>query len=911
LKAFEADFAKTQHLQSRRTLIDELKNAAEQSSKRNQVLSLSSDRESLVIDRPPPVSGSSLTIEAWVRTTGRGVVVIERGADPYGCSLVINWDGIPCFLVRSSHTALTVIPGESPIDDGRFHHLAGVLSVEERKAFLVVDGVKAAEQDCRAIRDEPAESLSIGGPGAGSVWGHAVSGPLQGSLDELRIWKAARTVEDLRADRLRRLSGGEKGLVAYWNFDESARDLTLGRNHLELETNGELIPVPWGDLLPPLLPNAEQAGEGSESEVVKAAARIFKGKVEALEDGQIALTYGFDEVEEGLDWLPEPGIAFHIKGGQLQSVPTRSRGHLWHQGHFIGDVALEFRGKGEEGLYCVLKGNGAVKRAPGYSLGLDARRREASIWRFGYRSPLAQVTHSVDLSQFVVLRAAAEGPRLILSANDTVLAEPSSTDLLVGGNGRIALYTTRAQITWDEVRIVGRLDPRWLRGEIRSWRHEVPEGDYALRFDGQESRLNVPPLPEFSSGSFTWEAWFNLGERRNVGLFSFGRHNESAWLAIGDGGQLVFRAGDPERRPLQWETQPGLIPWNEWVHLAVVHDGKELRLYINGKGGRRGKWQREGAEGESEFFFGGAPRGSSMSGMMDEIRLSRIARYTQNFRPQRTFEPDENTIALYHLNEGQGDLPLDSARGTLGARTRGTEWVLAETGQNVRDSLLWEAAKSGDPNVMFGLEFDGVDDSVDFRDSSKLDLRSALTVEAWVNVNYFNHQGAIIDKGNVSSHSFELATDGEGQIYFATSDANGRYYVASRPLHRDQIYHVAATFEKGRARIFIDGELHEEKTWPMKALPASRGAPFTLGKAPRQEYSGHFKGRIYQVRISAVARYQRKFDPEKDLTRDRKTVVLLPMDEGKGFQLKDSVPAGRSSYSGVITGATWVPDQWE
>ena len=911
LEAFEADFAKTQHLQSRRAPIDELRNAAEQASKRNQVLSLSSDRENLIVDRSPAASDSSLTVEAWVRTTKRGVVIVERGADLYGYSLVINWDGIPCFLVRSSGHALTVVPGADPVDDGRFHHLAGVLSVEESRAFLVVDGVKAGELNCRAIQGEPVEPLSIGGPGDAGVWGRALEGSLQGSLDELRIWKVARTVEELRAGRLRRLPDGVEGLVAYWNFDESSRDLTPGRNHLRLESNGELILVPWEDLLPPLLSDAEETEEDGESEALKAAARLFKGKAQARKDGRVAITYGFDRVEEGLDWVPEHGAAFHVKGGQLHSVPSGFRGHLWHRAHFIGDVALEFKGKSADGLYCVLKGNGSVKRAPGYSLGLSAKRREANIWRFGYRSPVAEGMHNVDLSQFVALRAATEGSRLTLSANDTVLVEGDSPDLLVGGNGRIALYSTREPTVWDEVCVVGRLDRRWLRDELRSWKLEVPEGDYALRFDGEESRLTVPPLPEPSSGSFTWEAWLNLVERRNVGLFSFGRHSEAAWLAIGDGGQLLFRAGDPERRPLQWDTPPGLIPWNEWVHLAVVHDGQELRLYVNGKGVQRGKWQRNGGGRGGEFFFGGAPGGNYMSGMLDEIRLSRIARYTRNFRPQRTFEPDENTVALYHLNGGQGDWPLDSAQGTLGAMTRGTEWALADTGQSVKEALLWKAAKNGDPDVMFGLEFDGADDSVDFRDSPKLNLRGALTVEAWIKVDHFRYHGAIIDKGNDSSHSFTLANDGEGQLYFMSSDANGRHYVASRPLHRDQIYHVAATFEKGRARIFINGELHEEKLWPMKALPASRGAPFTLGKAPRQEYSGHFSGRIYQVRISAAARYQQKFDPEKELTRDRKTVLLLPMAEGKGFQLKDSVPAGRSSYSGVITGATWVPDQWE
>jgi hypothetical protein len=52
----------------------------------------------------------------------------------------------------------------------------------------------------------------------------------------------------------------------------------------------------------------------------------------------------------------------------------------------------------------------------------------------------------------------------------------------------------------------------------------------------------------------------------------------------------------------------------------------------------------------------------SYSGWVDEIRLSNILRYTSNFtRPTQPFAPDANTVALYHFDEGTGDVITDTS----------------------------------------------------------------------------------------------------------------------------------------------------------------------------------------------------------------------------------------------------------
>ncbi|MGH7594862.1 MAG: LamG-like jellyroll fold domain-containing protein [bacterium] len=63
-----------------------------------------------------------------------------------------------------------------------------------------------------------------------------------GRLDEVRIWKRARTTQEIQTDMNRRLSGNETDLVGYWHFEAGAKDYSRSRNDGTL--HGELTPAP-------------------------------------------------------------------------------------------------------------------------------------------------------------------------------------------------------------------------------------------------------------------------------------------------------------------------------------------------------------------------------------------------------------------------------------------------------------------------------------------------------------------------------------------------------------------------------------------------------------------------------------------------------------------------------------------
>ena len=63
------------------------------------------------------------------------------------------------------------------------------------------------------------------------------------------------------------------------------------------------------------------------------------------------------------------------------------------------------------------------------------------------------------------------------------------------------------------------------------------------------------------------------------------------------------------------------------------------------------------------------------AGTIDELRISKVARYTNDFTPQSRFEPDADTMALYHFDEGTGDILADSSGNGHHGKIVNAKWV--------------------------------------------------------------------------------------------------------------------------------------------------------------------------------------------------------------------------------------------
>jgi hypothetical protein len=222
----------------------------------------------------------------------------------------------------------------------------------------------------------------------------------------------------------------------------------------------------------------------------------------------------------------------------------------------------------------------------------------------------------------------------------------------------------------EEFALKATFEPKQLAAVIPP----VPPGDFALRFNNVPDLVTVPTLALDISSPFTMEGYFKQTE-------------------FGAGGQHMLR----------WPVHAGLkstvLTANRWnfqlpkagkgfaiagntpvilditIHVAAVSDTKHVRLYVNGALVAK-KDIREDKPAISKKQ--GLQIGHEFNGVIDEVRISKVARYDKDFTPAKRFEPDADTLALYHFDEGQGDVLKDSSGHGHHGKIVGAKWVRAD-----------------------------------------------------------------------------------------------------------------------------------------------------------------------------------------------------------------------------------------
>lgn len=120
----------------------------------------------------------------------------------------------------------------------------------------------------------------------------------------------------------------------------------------------------------------------------------------------------------------------------------------------------------------------------------------------------------------------------------------------------------------------------------------------------------------------------------------------------------------------------------EWMHLAFVREGSTLRIFVNGALAAEGGALTYTGPTPTEFHLGlfvNPVSGNEWGKFaVDEVRVSSVARYSGSFVPAVAFEPDINTLGLWHFDEPGGGVAVDAVGNQDGAISPEAVRVIAD-----------------------------------------------------------------------------------------------------------------------------------------------------------------------------------------------------------------------------------------
>ncbi len=199
----------------------------------------------------------TFTVEAWVKpnapTAVIGVVGSRTPSADYGFDFKFQGGNKIHGDIGDDQGWLTTqadVPFTYAV--GFWYHVAYVVTPKGYTIYVNGVAIGSGKYDGLPLLWDKSHPLRIGETGAGGEY-------MQGAIDEVRIWKKARTQIDIEADMFRRLGGKETDLVGYWHFDGgAANDYSRYRN------NGTIVGPPRKPIVSPVPAYTVVAGVGEQ-----------------------------------------------------------------------------------------------------------------------------------------------------------------------------------------------------------------------------------------------------------------------------------------------------------------------------------------------------------------------------------------------------------------------------------------------------------------------------------------------------------------------------------------------------------------------------------------------------------------------------------------------------------------------
>ncbi|UCG10375.1 MAG: LamG domain-containing protein [Dehalococcoidia bacterium] len=440
----------------------------------------------------------------------------------------------------------------------------------------------------------------------------------------------------------------------------------------------------------------------------------------------------------------------------------------------------------------------------------------------------------------------------------------------------------------------------------------------ALSFDGSNDFVDCGAAVDDSiTTNVTLEAWikptvkqkggiisndltFSPESREGYDLFLWYDQNPPTYRDLGHG-TLFIDFGNGSDLGRTWWAIPSSDWYGHWHHVAATYNGSAVILYVDNSEVSSNALSGHYSSPTKNTLIGGINYGTSLpycsfDGLIDEVRISDVAR--TSFDLTSAPSADDNTVALWHFNEGSGQTAGDATTANDGAN----DGQLGSTAYVDANDPAWVPAGPTWTTGMFdgALNFDGIDDIVTIPHSTSLNLDTAITVEVWIYADTLGNQNGIIRKGLyltevTKSWGLDIQSiDGVKKARFFIYDEETYHIAYSADVSTDAWHHLVGTYNGSTIDIYLDGSNASSIQAEHIGDIDTNTEDIVIGK---RDGGLFFDGIIDEVHIWDVA-----------LTPD--AVSWLPPVSNDDFVLKDgtTLPLKFQIFDGdvLVTSPQWV-----
>ncbi len=180
----------------------------------------------------------------------------------------------------------------------------------------------------------------------------------------------------------------------------------------------------------------------------------------------------------------------------------------------------------------------------------------------------------------------------------------------------------------------------------------------ALAFDGVDDEAGNAAFS--MSGGFTVEAWVRPSSGNQNSIVIVTGDGSRGWSLELNDGRATLWVADNAGAWSSVRNDSMVLQANQWYHIAATYANGNARVFVNGVAGTSGT---VGTVSHMPVLrLGGLTGYGFFAGQIDDVRISRIVRYTGSFTPPSMPLPaDANTIALYLFDEGSGQTAYDAS----------------------------------------------------------------------------------------------------------------------------------------------------------------------------------------------------------------------------------------------------------